>query len=88
MPETKNTPVPYYRFRTHTAYPDLDEVIAVREDDAPSRPLPDDYSDFVWQFAPDHETARAQHFEKLDLCMFIANLGHEQDPAIKDYGTY
>lgn len=40
--------------------------------------IPDDYCDFIWQFAPNRETAKAQHYDKLDEREAWLNAGNEE----------
>ena len=67
---------PYYRFITYRTYSDED-VKAFREDQwtTGDMALPEDYSDFIWQFARDHREAVENHDNKLDVRYAIINGG-------------
>ena len=61
------------RFVTFTLYePDPDEIFCLSEEEfhnslaETGEGIPEDCADFIWQFAPNKETAKTQHFDKLD----------------------
>lgn len=66
----------YYRFITFTTYEDED-VQVFREDEWKSgnMSVPEDYADFIWHFARDHDEAVKNHEHKLDVMNAILNSG-------------
>lgn len=64
--------IPYYRFVTYTRYSD-ESVRAVREDEFHG--LPEDWSDYIWQFARTHREARDAHYQRLDERQVLLNAG-------------
>lgn len=59
----------YVEYRYHGETPSegfiSSEIVAYAEDED-WRPAQEIAEDYVWQFAPDKETAKAQHFDKVD----------------------
>ena len=52
-------------------------VYAKTESEYKAEGIPEDWDDFVWQFAPDKETAIRQHADKVDDWRNDLNHGRE-----------